>query len=174
MSRKYDKANPLPRAEYARIQRNIQRQILTRKKKQTKPATVEQFGRILFEIIRSKAGKLPNANRLQSEIGERVKELVYAGNDAALAAAAKLKNLHLAYGLTKQDLLAAVKQTDCARLHDEILKLEVQKGVEAIDAGYYSVLETETDLENFFDEIKRKGLRRLKAREKLKNNSVQV
>lgn len=174
MERKYDKNDPLPKAEYARLQRNIQRRILARKKNQTKPATIEQFERVLFEIIKSKAGKLPDLKQLQNEIGERVKELVYAENDEATAAATKLKNLFREYGLSRQDLLKAIKETDWAKHHDEILKLEVQKGVEAIAAGYYTVLETETDFENFFEQIKQRGLRRFKVRQKIKNNSVQL
>ncbi len=106
MERKYDKNDPLPKAEYARLQRNIQRRILARKKNQTKPATIEQFERVLFEIIKSKAGKSPDLKQLQNEIGERVKELGSAENDEATAAATKLINLFREYGLSRQDLFS--------------------------------------------------------------------
>jgi hypothetical protein len=180
MDRKYDKDNPMPKAELARLRRNTQRRLQARSKAQAAPETLEQFGRILFQTISSKNKELSRAElkTLDSAVRQRVEEFVSSENDARLEAARRLKDLFADYGLAKTELLEAVKQTKWAKLSDKILELEIQKGVDEIRAGYGIVLETKEDFENFFAQIRLRGLRKLKrrqrARQKIKNNIVQL
>jgi hypothetical protein len=179
MDGKYDKDNPMPKAELARLRRNTQRGIRTRSKARAATETLEQFHRILFQTVSSKNKELSAAElkMLDSAVRARVEEFVSSENDARLEAAQRLKDLFAGYGLAKTELLGAVKQTKWAKLNDEIFELEIQKGVDEIRAGYGIVLETKQDFENFFARIKMRGLRKLKrrqkAREKIKNNIVQ-
>lgn len=175
MNRKYSKDNPLPKAELSRLQRNTQRRIRSRSKAQIAPETLEQFKHILFQTINSKNKALTSAElkALDSAITERIKDLVSSENDARSEAANKLKDLFAEYGMSKRDLLEAVKQTKWAKLSDEILKLEIQKGVDEIEAGYGIILETKTDLENFFEKIRQRCLRKQKAKQKAGNNFIQ-
>ncbi len=91
---------------------------------------------------------------------------------AATLAAQKLESLFFEYELSKRDLLKAIKETDWAKLHNEILELEIKKGKDEIDAEYYTTIETNEDVEIFLANIRRRGLRRLKAKQKIKNHST--
>jgi predicted O-linked N-acetylglucosamine transferase (SPINDLY family) len=174
MRRKYTKANPLPRAELTRLRRNTNRRILRRKKAQTAQKTLQEFENVLVAAITMNGKKLNDTELalFEATVKQSVKEFAFAENDAAVSAARKLKSLFLEYELTKQDLLAAVERTEWARLNNEILELEVKKGMDENDAGYYITLETKEDMEIFFANIKRRGLQRLKAKQNLKDQSV--
>ncbi|MEP7037318.1 MAG: hypothetical protein ABI891_03150 [Acidobacteriota bacterium] len=176
MTRKYSRDNPLPKAELRRMRRNTQSRIRTRTKAQTTPETVEQFGRLLVEAITSKNKRLNpvQLKTLDSLITERVKDFVTSENDDRLRAARRLKDLFAEYGLGKKDLMAAIKLTKWAKLNQEILELEIKKGVDEIDAGYYTVLEGEAELKNFFEKIRLRVLKKMKAKQRLKDKSVQV
>lgn len=180
MNRKYDKDNRMPKAEYARMRRNTRNRIKTRIKAQTAPETAEQFARVLFQAVSSENKELSVAElkSLYLAITALVKDFIASEKDARVEAAHKLKDLFAEYGLSKEQLFAAVKLTRWARLSDEILELEIQKGVDEIEAGYGIVLETEAELKNFFEQIRQKGLRKLKAKRKaeqtIKNNSAQL
>ena len=166
MERKYTKENPLPRAEYERRQSNARRRIARRKKAQTEIETAEQFERVLFDSINSESKRLSRSqiSNLEVVIKDRVKNFILAENDNAIEEAGNLKRLFSEYGLTKEDVIEAVSKTRWAKLHDEILEIEITRGVEAVEAGYYITLETEEDFEDFFADIKHRGLRRLKAK----------
>jgi hypothetical protein len=166
MTRKYTKDNPLPRAELARLRRNTDRRILRRKKAETAQTTQSK------KLAQNKKLNDADSASLRIVIKELVREYVFAENDAATLAGRKLKNLFTEYELTRQDLLAAVKRTDWAKLHNEILELEIKKGMDEINAGYYITIETKEDMEIFLANIRRRGLRRLKAKQKLKNQPV--
>ncbi len=176
MTRKYSRANPLPKAELLRMRRNTQSRIRTRTKAQTTPETVEQFGCLLVEAITSgnKELNLVQLKTLDSLITERVIDFVTSENDDRLRAARRLKDLFAEYGLCKKDLTAAVKLTRWAKLNQEILELEIKKGVDEIDAGYYTVLKGKAELNNFFEKIRLRVLKKIKAEQKLRNKSAQV
>jgi hypothetical protein len=122
MERKYSKDNPLPKVELMRMRRNTQRRIRARSKVQIAPETLEQFKRILFETVNSKNKELTSdqLKTLDSEIKERIEDLVFNENDARSAAATKLKELFAGYGMSKRDLSEAVRRTKWAKLSDEI------------------------------------------------------
>lgn len=164
----------MPRAELARLRRNVNRRILTRKKRQTAQKTLEQFEQVLFAVITTHGKKLNDADSvsLKTVVKAIVEEFLHAEKDEVLVVGQKIKKLFLKYGLTNQDLLAAIKRTRWAKLHNEILELEIKKGKDEIDAGYYTTIETKEELETFLANIKRRGLRRLKAKQKLKSHGV--
>lgn len=174
MTRKYNKDNPLPPVELARLRRNTNRRISRRKKAQIAQKTIDQFQRILFEAITAKGKELNDADSmaLKTVIEELVKEYVFSEKDAATLAARKMKRFFTEYELTEQNYHAVVKSTDWARLDREILELEIKKGMDEINAGYYTTIATKEDVETLLANIKRRGLRRLKAKQKRKNHSV--
>lgn len=162
----------MPRVEFVRLRRNTNRRILTRKKRQTAQKTLEQFEQVLFAAITTHNKKLNDGDSvsLKTVIKAMVEEFLHTEKDEVLVTGQKIKKLFLKYGLTKQDLLAAIKRTDWVKLNNEILELKIKKGKDKIDAGYYTTIETKEELKTFLADIKRRGLRRLKARQKLKNH----
>ncbi len=79
-----------------------------------------------------------------------------------------MQDLFLGSELSKQDLQTAVKQTRWTRLDKEILELEIKKGMDEIDAGYNTTIKTKGDIEILLANVKRRGLRKLKAKQRLK------
>ena len=110
MTGKYTKDNPMPRAELARITRNTNRRILTRKKRQTAQKTLEQFEQVLFAAITTHGKKMNDAD--SASLKTVIKEYVFSEKDAATASARKMKSFCVEYKLTKQDYVAAVESTD--------------------------------------------------------------